>query len=292
MVYDLSFSDKFETNLYAGLGINDDPEKAQPLTWTKKKRGSFINGQYVSKVRDSIEALVFPTARIIKDVTSTDNEIFVENTELFTYEFDNSYNNTHETDSVDALLVNGISTVTTGSVEFIGDINRISGTSGEIIGITTALGIGVDLALQFTLNDDQNFAGLQTGYPVYIHNTRIGSGVTSIDDSDSAIVGIGTTFLDNIYYISGFDIVTGIITCNVKSDSNIIGLSTTGIVTDPVGRFSWGRLFSESGSLTRSNPISIGVSGNIVSGLSTYPTIQRRGGINIRSTGAIGIKTT
>ena len=97
---------------------------------------------------------------------------------------------------------------------------------------------------------------------------------------------IGTEFLDNIYYISALSSSgrQGIITCNVKSDSNIIGLSTTGVTTSPVGQFSWGRL---SGGTRSSNPISIGVTGNTVSGLSTYPTIQRRGGVNIRATGAL-----
>ncbi|MHA2100123.1 MAG: hypothetical protein ACW99A_15720, partial [Candidatus Kariarchaeaceae archaeon] len=297
-IYNLSFSDKFETNPYTGVGINEDPDKAQPLTWTKKKRGSIINGEYVSKVRDSIEALVFPTARVIKDFTSTDTEIFVENAELFQYEDNLVDADLFESSSIpfDALLVNGISTTVTGSVEKINNFTNVIGFSGFITGIATAPGIGTDLALQFNIIRKNEISGLpaniepelQIGYPIYIYDTRIGSGVTSIDDSDSTIVGIGTTFLDNIYYVSSISSVgnIGIITCNVKSDSNIIGLSTTGISSSPVGQFSWGRL-SNSTSLERLNPISIGVSGNIVSGLSTYPTIQRRGGVNLRKTGAL-----
>ena len=72
--------------------------------------------------------------------------------------------------------------------------------------------------------------GLSTGYPIYIYDTRIGSGVTSIDNSNSAVVGIGTTFLDNVYYVSawsndntGDGPKIGIITCNVDSNSNIVG---------------------------------------------------------------------
>ena len=285
-VYNLSFSDKFETNIYSGSGIDEVTEK--PLSWTKKKTGTYVNGVYVSKVRDSIETLIFPTARVIKDFTDTDTEIFVDNTQIFTYEADGGYTNDHTTDSVNILLVDGkggINTITSGSVEFMSDFNLIEGTSGAVTGIGTTSGIGTDLALKFTL--ENNFVGFETGFPIYIHNTRIGSGVTSIDDSDSSIVGVGTEYLDNIYYASGFDASTGIITCNVKSDSNIIGLSTSGDLSNPVGKFSWGRLSNSGGTIIRSNPISIGVSGNIVSGLSTYPTIQRRGGVNIRSTGAL-----
>ena len=51
-----------------------------------------------------------------------------------------------------------------------------------------------------------------------------------------------------------------------------------------VGKFSWGSFQT----ITRSNsPISIGVSGKTVDvGLSTFPTIQRRGE-GLRQTGAL-----
>jgi len=43
----------------------------------------------------------------------------------------------------------------------------------------------------------------------------------------------------------------------------------------PLGRISWGRIYNFS---ARTNPISIGVTGLTVdSGLSTFPSIQRRG---------------
>jgi hypothetical protein len=65
---------------------------------------------------------------------------------------------------------------------------------------------------------------------------------------------------------------------------------TTGIQTlgtsiyNPNGYYSWGRLSSLSRA---SNPISIGVSGRTInSGLSTFPTIQRRG-YGLRDNGAI-----
>ena len=125
---------------------------------------------------------------------------------------------------------------------------------------------------------------LEVGYPIFVKNTIIGSGVTSVDSSNAAVVGIGTAFLDNIYYIhqlSRFGDYVGIVTCNIDSGTNVTGLSTSG---DYVGEFSWG-LFT---SITRSSaPISIGVSGKTFDvGLSTFPTIQRRGE-GIRLTGAL-----
>jgi len=285
-IYDLSFSDKFETNLYTGQGV--DEEYGKPMVWIKKKIERKINGEFFPKTRDSIESLVFPVANIIKDFSTTDNEIFVDNSELFDYDLDLPA--TGGFDKFDGLVINGISTDVSGSLELISNFNKVDGFTGVVTGISTSSGNGSNpLAIKFDIYDDGGFVGLQTGYPIYIYNTRIGNGVTSIDDSDSAVVGIGTTFLDNIYYIGSLSISgnVGIITCNVKSDSSIVGLETTGSFTNPVGRYSWGKLSNPIDGLSRSsNPISIGVTGNIVSGLSTYPSIQRRA-VGIRTTGAL-----
>ena len=362
-VYNITTSDKLETNRYAGLGVDETNNK--PLSWTKQKTDKKINGQYVYKSRDVLEPLIFPTARIIKDVSTTDTKIFVDNVELFNYETDNGYTDSstpldaviiEDTNPVTALFtasidgngsVNGITTTNSGfgylpnqttinlkfvgigtttatatasitngvvtgttitnpglgytvaptifaetpnlNIEKITGFSNIEGFSGIVTGITTASGVGVPLALQFTLIDSNNFTGLSTGYPIYIYDTQIGSGVTSIDDSNSAVVGIGTNFLDNVYYVSswsnntGAGTTIGIITCNVDSNSNIVGLGTTGSALNPVGKYSWGLL---EGGTRSTNPISIGVTGNTVSGLTTYPTIQRRG-IGIRKTGAL-----
>jgi hypothetical protein len=75
-VFDLSFSDKFETNLYSDQGV--DTQNYKPLSWTKQKVDRKINGENVYKTRDSIESLVYPTAKIIKDFSTTSNEIFID----------------------------------------------------------------------------------------------------------------------------------------------------------------------------------------------------------------------
>ena len=379
-VYNLTSSDKFETNRYSGLGVNDDTNTSQPLSWTKQKTGQKINGEYVYKSRDTLEPLIFPTARIIKDVSISDTEIFIDTSELFKYESGLFTPNqarfadvqadgfggliVENTNPVTATFscsvgvgrtITGITTTNPGSgyssdqttislrfesppvgvattataatatatiangsvssvsitnpgfgytntdvpsifaetpnlnIEKIITFNDVDGFSGIVTGIGSTAGTGGNpLALQFNIyhNVDSNyFNGLNVGNPIYIYDTRIGSGVTSINNSDSAIVGIGTEFLDNVYYISAIsnNNKLGIITCNVKSDSNIIGIETTGSILNPVGKYSWGRL---SGGTRSENPISIGVTGNVVSGLSTYPTIQRRD-FGIRKTGAL-----
>lgn len=294
-VYDISSTDTIETNGYSGLGINETDYK--PISWTKQKTERKINGEYTYKSRDSLEAVIHPAARIIKDVLSTDTEIFVDNSELFNYESGSfeggSFSDTPQS-GFSGLIVNGISTEANNSVENITGFTNISGFSGIITGITTTTGTGGNpLALEFNIihiTDETAFAGFSTGYPIYIYDTQVGNGVTSIDSSDTEVIGIGTICFDNVYYVSdwsyssiGIGSYIGIITCNVKSDSDIIGISTTGNLLNPIGKYSWGRLSSGTRS---TNPISIGVSGNIVSGLSTYPTVQRRG-FGFRKTGAL-----
>jgi len=364
IVFDVTSSDKFETNLYLGDGIDEVNDK--PLYWTKQKRDQEINGRIVPKTRKSTIAQVYPTAKVIFDIDSSDNRIFVDDVSNFTYNMGTpppNYNaltallvdqatepspaNITATidgnGSVNALTIAnggsgytgstvnikfqnpfrvgvGIGTTATATAtvgaggvltgttitnpglgyssapntivplpdpttESLGVIADVKGFSGIITGIEAVSGWGGHpSALKFFLDRGATFGGdLQVGYPIMIRNTHIGTGVTSIIESNSAVVGIGTTFLDNVYYIGEISVSgnVGIVTCNVDSSTNLSGISSTG---DFVGEFSWG-LFT---SITRSNnPISIGITGKTVDvGLSTFPTIQRRGE-GLRKTGAL-----
>jgi hypothetical protein len=272
-VTDLSFSDKFETDLYSGTGIT---EVYRPLSWTKQKVDKKINGEIVSKVRDSIESLVFPTANIIGDLSTTDTEVFIDSVDLFKYE-------DPDLTSFDCLVINGISTTAIQSIELISNFTTIQGDNGSIVGIATTN--TPNLAIEFTL-DSLVGSDLQVGYPIYIFDTLVGNGVTSIISSDSEVVGVGTTYIDNVYNVTALDTASGVITCRVHSASEIVGINTTGSSNYPVGRYSWGRLSNTSGLVRSGNPISIGVTGNTVSGLTTYPIIQRRN-VGIRLTGAL-----
>jgi len=166
--------------------------------------------------------------------------------------------------------------------ENVSNITTVQGFSGDITGIQTTSGIGTDLAIKFTLDPTLSpFTNLSTGQPIYIFNTFVGQGVTSIINNDSNVVGVGTSFLDNVYHISAFNSSVGIITCNVASTSTLVGIATTG---PSVGKFSWGKL---SGFSRSSSPISLTVSSyRVDSGLSTFPTIQRRG-YGLRNIGPI-----
>jgi hypothetical protein len=282
VIYDISGSDKVETNLYVNQGIDEVNNK--PLYWTKQKTDLILNGEKISKSRDSLESQIYPTANIIGNLNAAASEVFVDDSSLFNYENASPIN-------FDAIIFSNDSAE---EYEIITDISDVEGYSVSIIGIATTNGVGTSLALEFTLDRDPfSFPDLQSGYPIYISETFVGQGVTSINTNDTDIVAISTSFLNNVYKIHAINSAIGIITCNIASNTSVVGIATTGTLDYPVGRLTWGRL---SGFSRSTSPISIGVSGYTSSvgittlgynaGLSTYPIIQRRG-YGLRSNGSL-----
>lgn len=174
------------------------------------------------------------------------------------------------------------------SKENISPIRFVDGFSGIITGITTSAGIGTDLALKFFVKYGQfdNPSTLKVGYPIYVFDTSVGSGVTSIDTNDTQKVAIGTYKCDNIYYIHSINNLNlnGEIVCNILSKTNFSGINTFG--TSIKGRFSWGR-FSGMNRSESENSLSVNLDSYTTnSGLTSYPSIQRRG-YGLRSSGAL-----
>lgn len=169
------------------------------------------------------------------------------------------------------------------NIETIKNIEFAQGFSGIITGITTTSGIGTDLALKFFVNKKSGtFETLLESYPILITNTNIGSGVTSINNNE--ILNIGTEFLDNIYIIHSItrNGTNAELVCNIKPDSDVIGISTFG---DNLGTFSWGRI----SFFDRNDPKEFIVSGyTINSGLTTFPQMQRRN-YGLRNTGSLSV---
>jgi hypothetical protein len=355
-IFSISGSDIIETDFYSGVGI--DEETYRPISWSKQKVDKVVNGDYIYKIRDSLESQIYPTAKIIKSFTNSDNQIFVDDARLFQYEDDflnlpsfggiilsseqevvaaaataivsmagtisnisiTNYGSGYTQNQVSikvsspasvgvgvgttaygtAVVSNGQinSTVSMNNYGFgynpskppyvivespaiikenISRIASVQGFSGIITGISTSVGTGGNpLAIKFYLNSNGNFNTLSVGYPLLISDTQIGIGITSIDSNNSNLVGIGTTYMNNIYYVHDISYIgsNAVITSNIHSSTSIIGLSSTGSIQKPLGKFSWGRLYGFS---SRISPISISLGGyTINSGLSTFPVIQRR----------------
>jgi hypothetical protein len=178
------------------------------------------------------------------------------------------------------------------SLENITNAGVATGFSGIITGIQTATGIGGHpLGIEFfithpSLRANKSESPISDGDRILISDTVTGYGITSIDGHDSSIVSVGNTFVDNIYKVDEIyvDSNAGVLTCNILSTTNIVGIATTGSATNPCGTLSFGKI---SGFTRSSSPISIGVTGFTAStGLSTFPILQRRG-TGLRDTGGL-----
>ena len=176
-------------------------------------------------------------------------------------------------------------------------VSIISENTGVITGIGTTLFSG-KLGIKFNLKSYHNdpFELISVGNPIYVFDTRSGNGVISIDKTgtDSNVIGIGTSFSDNIYEIASVttDVGTksGIITAHIKSDTVVTNIDLSGSANQPVGKYSVGSI---TNLVRGSNPISIGVTGLTVGlttavGISTFPILKRSGGsITFEQSGAI-----
>lgn len=366
-------SDVLETGIYLEEGI--DEINFKPLSWTKQKSDLIINDVIEYKERDSLESLIFPTAKIIKSIDSSSTDIFVDNAQFFNYEENSGAGAINKFDAlvisgnqptfanikanvsiggttISSLTINdggsGYSYVGAGSSvrlklrsivgsggsdaviyapisiggtittpfnivspgygytssnipeviapipspnkELISNITYVQGFSGIITGITTCAGIGTDLAIKFYVeygqNDEASDLLSDNDYPILVFDSTIGEGTISINKNNNAVVGVGTTFVDNIYYAHSVQLnnLKGTIICNINSQSDCVGIGST-FGSKICGRFSWGRL--SSFNRKSSSPLVLNLSNYTVnSGLTSYPTIQRRN-YGLRDTGAI-----
>ena len=85
-IFSIKDSTDIETNVYRNQGI--DADVFRPISFTRQKRDIIISEQIQPKIRESLEAQVMPTTKIIKDLSASDTEIFVESANLFRYEQD------------------------------------------------------------------------------------------------------------------------------------------------------------------------------------------------------------
>ena len=147
------------------------------------------------------------------------------------------------------------------------------GDFGQVIGIkTTSVGVAsTGIVFDFFIPQDSflrklnvnnvgiattGISGIQTGYYFSIQDSNIGFGLTSLD-SNGNVIGIGTTFIDNVYQAVAVSIGTTIapgigtttiaqVTVSVSSYNNLSGMG----FSEFYGNYSWGRIYN----LTRSNP--------------------------------------
>ena len=72
-------SDILETFTYNSVGIDTSQDADRPLTLEKQRHDQILSGVLISKARPSLKSRVLPTTRIIKNVSKTDESIYVSN---------------------------------------------------------------------------------------------------------------------------------------------------------------------------------------------------------------------
>ncbi|MGA1049462.1 MAG: hypothetical protein ACO3UU_15775, partial [Minisyncoccia bacterium] len=119
-------------------------------------------------------------------------------------------------------------------------------------------------------------SGIQTGYYFVVNKSNIGNGIISLNNSGDT-VGIGTSFLDNIYQVINVSIaqtsVSGIgityvskVTVSVSNYNNMSGFGFSSYY----GEYSWGKISTP----IRKNPQQF-TSYAKTGGISTSPLVQR-----------------
>jgi len=170
--------------------------------------------------------------------------------------------------------------------EYEGDFGIITGIGTTSIAGVASTGIVFDLFItensfirdsEITGSASTSISGIQTGYYFTIRNSNVGYGLTSLDENNN-VIGIGSTFIDNVYRVSQVSIaqttVSGVGTTSIAqvivSVSDYNGLVSLG-QTYYYGDYSWGRI----SNLTRSNPKQFNVNQNGISGIESSAIIQR-----------------
>ena len=174
---------------------------------------------------------------------------------------------------------------------------KYDGDFGEIVGIGTTTVAGIGTALQFDLFIPKNsvlrdtsvmpsavtVSGIQSGYYFTVFDSNVGSGLTSYENAiGTSPVGIGTSFIDNIYKVHSAKNVTGdaygigsTVGINTALRRVTVSVSSTegiGIGSGFYGRFSWGRLhdFVKEGTSSFT-----AINNDGITGIKTGPVIIR-----------------
>ena len=143
----------------------------------------------------------------------------------------------------------------TNEVEsYEGDFGHIVGISTGSVGVaSTAIVFDFYIPQKSFLRDISvagvtTISGIQTGYYFIVYNSNIGSSITSLN-SNGFIVGIGTTFIDNVYQTSSVSIaqttLAGVgltyiarVVASVENYDSLVGLNTENFF----GEYSWGKI--------------------------------------------------
>ena len=197
-VFEILSSDTVLTNNYSNIGLGTDPDLLRSCDWTKQRKDIVVNGDIIYKTRPELVTKPIPNANIIKNVSTTDTEIFTDSSTLF--QVDNKTENDNDLLLFNTSVGNPLQATATLAVDQNGRVESISlGSSGSgyasapqvsIYSTVTQLRVpgiswtNVGLDTTYTLNSvdhiDLNNKYFVVGDSGFVGYTTVNVGVTSV----------------------------------------------------------------------------------------------------------------
>ena len=222
------------TNPYYGPGNVDNPDLLRPVVWCRQTEDIIVNSKIIGKSRELYEALINPSAYLIKSVGIGSTEVFVDNVRPF-------FNPINETNVValdpfifqkDIILVSQetkVSAAATAVVSVGGTIssivlsdNGVGYTTTPSVSIASTVGVGIGTTVTALAQ-----ASISNGRVVSIAITNPGFGYTSSNPPVVLIESPLPVYETNriLTYEGDFGIISGVSTTSV-------GVASTGITFD------------------------------------------------------------
>ena len=278
--------DTLRTNIYSQQGISNQISPLRPVVWCKQQDDLIVDGAIASKSRDLYDARVKPAARIIKNVSTSDNSFYTGGGSVVFSTTEDPNTSTFDIQIVDADKNNtGFGTTTfTNPVETVTGVS-VSGDHGVITGIgTTAQGIqfNMHIPLSSPIRDNAfggfTKTGISTGDYFLVSRSNVGSGVTALSQDRTVAISSCSDLIDTVYQVSHIEDIAPIGSASsVRVHVNVEtghGLNFTGLgsgVGNYYGDYSWAKF---SSSRTTGIAFTCNASDGLT-GLSTAPTIVR-----------------
>lgn len=268
-----------ETYVYSDAGITEDESLLRPVTVCQQTEDFILNGVVISKNRTFFDPIITPTTKIISTVGIAATQIFVESVRPLFENVDEYIESDTPQRKVRIITQddNNLKYETITEVKYDGDYGIVVGVNTATIGVgSTGIVFDLFVPLNSPLRNDNylvnGLSGITTNYYFIINNSNIENGIISLNDNETAI-GIGTTFINNIYKAHNVSIaqtsvpgvgITDVVRVTSKVDRFISGIG----ISSYYGNYSWGRLHQFARSIPKEfivNP----------SGISTAAIVQR-----------------
>tara|TARA_B100001109_G_scaffold254874_1_gene255811 strand:- start:12835 stop:25032 length:12198 start_codon:yes stop_codon:yes gene_type:complete len=307
LVTDLVATDIVDTNAYAGVGINGNPDCERTVNWTKQGSDKIIDGQIVSKARPELEALVNPTTVIIQSVGIASTVVYVESIRPF-FDPDNESQTTAKTQKISITSQNNlVGAAATAVVSIAGTISSVvvsyggtGYTSAPDVIIATPVGLGTTTraSVSSTLTGDAVSAitvtSPGTGYTITTPPEvliEVPSATNEVNESTTyqgdfgTIVGISTTTVGVASTGVVFDLY--IPTDSFMRDATVTGTAVT------ISGIQTGYYFTVSNSNIGNGLTSIYQNGSVIGiGTTFIDNVYEVAAVSVAETSTPGIANT